>query len=74
MANVEALLALMHSHLDIENRPHFVRDVAFGEGAYRVHSGHVLHVFTAALRNTASNLLRGAGHTRIVSAPQRFAV
>jgi len=71
-ANAEALLELVRGHWGIENRLHFVRDVVLGEDACRVRSDHAPHVF-AALRNTALNLLRGAGHERIASATRYFA-
>jgi predicted transposase YbfD/YdcC len=71
-ASAEALLALLRGHWGIENRLHFVRDVTLGEDACRVRSENAPHVF-AALRNTALNLLRGAGHHRIASATRYFA-
>ena len=66
-ASAEALLGLVRGHWGIENRLHFVRDVVLGEDACRVRSENAPHVF-AAVRNTALNLMRGAGYDRIASA------
>lgn len=67
VASAEALLGLARGHWGIENGLHFVRDVTLGEDACGVYSEDAPHVF-AAVRNTALNLRRGAGHDRIASA------
>jgi len=70
VTDVWSLLKLKRGHWGIENKLHWVRDVVFGEDASLIHKGSGPHVL-AALRNTALNLLRKAGHTRI-SACLRF--
>ena len=68
----ERLLELVRGHWQIENKLHWVRDVTFDEDRSQVRCGNIPHVM-AALRNTASGLLRWAGHTNIAAACRRLA-
>lgn len=52
-----ALLAAVRAHWGIENRLHWVLDVAFGEDACRVRTDHAPHNL-AILRHIALNLLK----------------
>nr|WP_238324021.1 ISAs1 family transposase [Salinispora pacifica] len=54
----------------IENRLHWVRDVAFGEDAHRARTGTGPAV-AAVLRNTATGFHRGNGETNIARATRR---
>jgi predicted transposase YbfD/YdcC len=56
------LLALARAHWGIENRLHYVRDVAWGEDQGRTRGGAAPQVL-AALRNTALTLIRRRGFT-----------
>ena len=66
IADVLALLELKRGHWGIENKLHWVRDVVFEEDESLIHKGAGPHIL-AALRNTALNLLRKAGHTKITA-------
>jgi len=66
IADVRALLELKRGHWGIENKLHWIRDVVFGEDKSLIHKGSGPQIM-AALRNTALNLLRKAGHTKITS-------
>jgi predicted transposase YbfD/YdcC len=66
------LLAIwLRGHWQIENTLHWVRDVTFGEdhSAVRVGAGPQI---MAALRNTAINVCRLAGHSNIAAAQRRY--
>jgi predicted transposase YbfD/YdcC len=66
VTDVKTLLELKRGHWGIENKLHWVRDVVLGEDESLIHKGAGPQVM-AALRNTALNLLRKAGHTKITS-------
>ncbi len=66
------LLAIwLRSHWQIENTVHWVRDVTFGEDHSSVRTGAGPQVM-AALRNTAINVSRLAGHTNIAAAQRHY--
>ncbi|HVI35951.1 MAG TPA: ISAs1 family transposase [Gaiellales bacterium] len=66
------LLAIwLRGHWQIENALHWVRDVTFGEDHSAVRTGAGPQVM-AALRNTAINVSRLAGHTNIAAAQRRY--
>jgi predicted transposase YbfD/YdcC len=71
-ANAEALLKLSREHWSIENRVHYVRDVAFGEDACTVSTGNAPQLL-AALRNASLFLLRAAKWKSITKAMRRLA-
>src|SRR5262245_10441348 len=60
LANASQLLAWWQGHWGIENRVHYVRDVAFGEDACRVRTGRAPQNL-AAVRNAIISLLRMTG-------------
>jgi len=66
------LLARVRCHWRIENRLHWVRDVAYDEDRSAIRCAHTPQVM-AALRNIAINLIRMAGYTNIASAHRTFA-
>jgi predicted transposase YbfD/YdcC len=67
------LLAVwLRGHWQIENRVHHVRDVTQREDASRIRTGNGPQVM-AALRNTATNLARLAGHDNIAAAQRTAA-
>ncbi|MEI2779334.1 MAG: ISAs1 family transposase [Tetrasphaera sp.] len=66
-ANPPVLAAWVQGHWAIENKPHYVRDVAFGEDASRIRTGQAPHTM-ATLRNIAIGLLRLAGTTNNTAA------
>ncbi len=67
------LLAVwIQGHWSIENRVHHVRDVTQHEDASRIRTGNGPQVL-AALRNTATNLARLAGHENIAAAQRAAA-
>jgi hypothetical protein len=67
------LLELVRGHWGaIENRLHYVRDVALGEDASTIRTGHAPQNL-ATLRNTALNWLRLAGRHQITAALRNFA-
>jgi predicted transposase YbfD/YdcC len=72
VADVEALLMLKRGHWGIENKLHWVRDVVFGEDKSLIHKGQGGQVM-AALRNTALNLIRKAGFSKIKATLRKFA-
>ena len=61
----------LRSHWLIENSVHWVRDVTLGEDHSGVRTGAGPQVM-AALRNTAINISRLAGHTNIAAAQRHF--
>jgi predicted transposase YbfD/YdcC len=65
-ASAQRVLALKRGHWGIENRLHYVKDVTLGEDRSTLHCGHGPQIL-AALRNTALNLLRRAGHHAIAA-------
>ena len=71
-ATPEQLLHLVRAHWRIENRSHWVRDVAFAEDASLVRLGAIPHVM-ASLRTTAIGLIRLTGTTRIIATTRRLA-
>ena len=60
------ILDIRRGHWHIENRLHWVKDVVLGQDKSTLHLGGGPQV-VGALRNTALNLLRGAGHHKISS-------
>jgi predicted transposase YbfD/YdcC len=68
-ADAHTLAALWRAHWSIDDRVHYVRDVAFREDAGHVHTGHAPHTL-AALRNAILNCLRHQGWRSI---PDAFA-
>ncbi len=62
---------IARGHWTIENRVHYVRDVAWQEDAGQARVGQTCHVL-AALRNGLLNLLRGLGHTNIAAALRHY--
>ena len=66
VANVKTLLEFKRRRWGIENKLYWVRDVVLGEDVSLIHKGAGPQIM-AALRNTALNLLRKAGHTKITS-------
>ena len=65
-ASAEHLLTLRRGHWTIENRVHYVKDVSLGEDQSPVHldAGPMI---LAILRDTALNLLRGAGVSTVAA-------
>ena len=59
-------LELVRGHWHIENKSHWVRDVAFDEDRSQVRCSNIPQVM-AALRNTAIGLLRWAGYTNVAA-------
>jgi DDE family transposase len=70
-ADAALLASWLRSHWRIENSVHWVRDVTFGEDHSSVHTGAGPQVM-AALRNTAINISRLAGHTNIAAAQRHY--
>ncbi|MDP9359230.1 MAG: ISAs1 family transposase [Chloroflexota bacterium] len=70
-ADLRLLASWIRSHWTIENSLHWVRDVTEGEDHSSVRTGHGPQVM-AALRNTAINIIRLAGHTNIAAAHRDF--
>lgn len=67
------LLALIRGHWGaIENRLHYVRDVALGEDACTIRTGHAPQN-VATLRNAALNWLRLGARHQITAALRSFA-
>jgi predicted transposase YbfD/YdcC len=60
------LAAWVQGHRSVENKLHYVRDVAYAEDGSRVRSGHAPRIM-ATLRNTAISLLRLASATNITA-------
>ena len=62
-----AVLAIwVRSHWEIENNPHWVRDVTYQEDKSLVRTGHAARVM-ATLRSLAISLPRLDGHTSIAA-------
>ena len=72
-ADAAALLKYDRDHWKIENRLHWVRDVALGEDHCRVRVGRAPQNL-AALRNASLNLLRFAEVNEVTSTLRRFAL
>jgi predicted transposase YbfD/YdcC len=70
-ADAVLLARWLRSHWLIENSVHWVRDVTLGEDHSSVRTGAGPQVM-AALRNTAINISRLAGHTNIAAAQRHF--
>jgi len=70
--NAALLLRWWREHWGIENRVHYVRDVAFGEDLCRVRSGSAPQIL-AACRNAAINLLRMQNCPNITAALREHA-
>jgi predicted transposase YbfD/YdcC len=66
IASADQLLALRRGHWTIENRVHYVKDVSLGEDQSPVHLANGPMIL-AILRDTALNLLRGAGVSAIAA-------
>jgi predicted transposase YbfD/YdcC len=66
------LAGWLRGHWEVENRVHHVRDVTQREDASRIRTGSGPQVM-AALRNTATNLARLAGHDNIAAAQRTAA-
>lgn len=66
-ASPATLAAWVQGHWGIENKLHYVRDVAYTEDASRVRTRNAPRVM-ATLRNTAISLLRLTGATNITAA------
>lgn len=62
-ADAKRLLALNRGHWEIENRVHWVRDVAFAEDLSQIRTGAGPRVM-ATLRNLAISLIRLRDKTR----------
>jgi hypothetical protein len=71
-ADAAVLLRTLRRHWGIENKLHYVRDVTFDEDRSRVRTGAAPQA-TAACRNLAIALLRGAGHANIAAACRTYA-
>ncbi|WP_374216245.1 ISAs1 family transposase [Frankia sp. R82] len=65
-ANPTWLAAFAREHWHVENRPHWVRDVTFGEDLSQVRTGNAPRVM-ASLRNLAITILRLTGTTNIAA-------
>src|SRR3954451_6249979 len=70
-ADTVLLTTWLRGHWQIENTLHWVRDVTFGEDHSAVRTGAGPQVM-AALRNTAINVSRLAGHTNIAAAQRLY--
>jgi hypothetical protein len=71
-ADPNLIAAWLRGHWQIENRVHHVRDVTQREDASRIRTGNGPQVM-AALRNTATNIARLAGHDNIAAAQRAAA-
>src|SRR3954447_7836140 len=71
-ADPRLLAAWLQGHWAIENSVHHVRDVTQREDASRIHRGAGPQLM-AALRNTATNIARLAGHANIAGAQRQAA-
>ncbi|WP_425503125.1 transposase [Rathayibacter agropyri] len=67
------LAAWIQGHWGIENRVHWVRDVAIDEDRSQTRTGNGSRVM-ATLRSTAISLLRLDGHTNIAAALRHHAL
>jgi predicted transposase YbfD/YdcC len=70
-AHTVLLATWLRGHWRIENAIHWVRDVTFGEDHSSVRTGAGPQIM-AALRNTAINVSRLAGHTNIAAAQRHY--
>jgi predicted transposase YbfD/YdcC len=70
-ADAVLLACWLRGHWQIENTVHWVRDVTFGEDHSNVRTAAGPQVM-AALRNTAVNISRLAGHTNIAAAQRHY--
>src|SRR4051794_31224924 len=70
-ADAVLLATWLRTHWRIENSIHWVRDVTLGEDHSQIRTGAGPHVM-AALRNTAINVSRLAGHTNIAAAQRHY--
>jgi predicted transposase YbfD/YdcC len=70
-ADAVLLAVWLRGHWQIENTLHWVRDVTFGEDHSAVRTGAGPQVM-AALRNTAINVSRLAGHSNIAAAQRHY--
>jgi predicted transposase YbfD/YdcC len=70
-ADTVLLATWLRGHWQIENAVHWVRDVTFGEDHSAVRTGAGPQVM-AALRNTAINVSRLAGHSNIAAAQRHY--
>lgn len=71
-ATVADPLRWSRGHWSIENRLHWIRDVAFGEDRCRIRSGTAPQAFSI-LRNANISLLRSLGCTQITQALREHA-
>jgi hypothetical protein len=71
-ADSRLLAAWLQGHWAIENSVHHVRDVTQREDASRIRLGAGPQLM-AALRNTATNIARLAGHSNIAAAQRTAA-
>lgn len=71
-ADAAAVQRFWRGHWGIENRVHYIRDVAFGEDHCRVRKGSAPQIL-AAVRNAAINLLRQWGCKNIAAALRQHA-
>nr|WP_145290711.1 ISAs1 family transposase [Rosistilla oblonga] len=71
-ADARDLLKFVRGHWGIENRLHWVRDVAMGEDKCRARTGAIPQNL-AALRNATLTLVRAKGHNAITSTLRRLA-
>jgi predicted transposase YbfD/YdcC len=67
-----ALAAWVRGHWEIENKPHWVRDVTYQEDKSLVRTGNAPRVM-ASLRSLAISLLRLDGHSNIAAANRHHA-
>jgi len=70
-ASPAQVLAYNRGHWEIENRLHYVRDMAFDEDRSQVRRGKRPHVM-ATLRNVAISVLRLAGADNIAAATRHL--
>jgi predicted transposase YbfD/YdcC len=70
-ADAVLLAVWLRGHWQIENTLHWVRDVTFGEDHSAVRTGAGPQIM-AALRNTAINVSRLAGHSNIAAAQRHY--
>ena len=66
------LLTLWRAHWHVENKLHYVRDVAFDEDRSTVHANHAPQVM-AAFRNAAIGLIHALGFTKVTATCRQFA-
>jgi predicted transposase YbfD/YdcC len=71
-ATTPQLLALWQGHWGIENRLHYIRDMAFDEDRATVRANHAPQVM-AACRNAAIGLIHALGATAITATCRLFA-